>query len=197
MRQILVGMTVVAALLSVAEPGAAQGPPSLPLVREGVCPFECCIYGPWVARTAIPVFAREGNRADTVGMLAPGDAVEALTGNVHIRRAATAVFQQPYRMLLTLSDTLRLAPGDTVYVLDHISEGVYHVWYRGTPFEMDQQWVYPDESAAVQAGARALADGPPETEWWVRIRQRDGREGWILLDPTGPAVFDGSDACGD
>lgn len=190
-------LTMVAALLTPALPAAAQGAPSLPIVRTGVCPFECCVYGPWVARSGIPVFAREGARADTVGLLAPGEAIEALDGNVHVLQAATAVFQKPYRMLLALSDTLHVVPGDTVYVLDHISEGVYHVWYHGTPYQMDQQWAYPDASADSRARARALADGPPRTEWWVKIRRRDGREGWILLDPTGPASFDGSDACGE
>lgn len=182
-------------LPAVAPAAAAQGPPPLPIVREGACPFECCTYGPWRARTAVPVLAAERVSGDTAFVLAPGETVEAVTGNVHVRRAATVVFQRPFRLPRTITDTLQFVPGDTVYVLDHISEGVYHVWFRGAPLHMDQQWAFPDDDPAIRARARAMADAPPAVEWWVRIRRRDGREGWIRLDPTGPTPFDGADAC--
>lgn len=197
MRTTLITGGCLAALLAAAHAAAAQGPPPLPLVREGACPFECCMYGPWRARAAIPVFAAERDSGQPAFRLAPGETVEAVTGNVHVRRAATAVFQRPFRLPRTITDTLLFVPGDTIYVLDHISEGVYHVWFRNAPLQMDRQWAYPDEDAAIRADARALADRPPVVEWWVRIRRSDGREGWILLDPTEPARFDGSDACAD
>lgn len=190
-------LAVVTVALLPYQPAVAQGPPSLPIVRRGACPFECCQYGRWVARASIPVFAAERSMGDTVGMLAPGEAIEALDGTHHVLRAAVAVFQRPYNLVATIHDTLAIQPGDTVYVLDHIGEGVFHVWYRGKPYQMDQQWAYPDDDAPIRAAARALADMSPKTEWWVRIRRRTGAEGWILEDPTGPARFEGSDACGE
>jgi hypothetical protein len=175
--------------------------PAGTLVREGACPFECCIYRDWTARSVIPLYADERGAVLLPDTLRPGETFTALGGNVHI----TGI------RLLIVVDTLiadgipfRIArereidappywfPGDTLVMLDHVGEGSYNVWHEGRIAQIGYRWVV---RAEFEPGGRngAYAIGTHATEWWIHVRRQTGTTGWYRYTPG--LDVDGADAC--
>jgi hypothetical protein len=102
------------------------------------------------------------------------------------------------RRPMTLTDTseretVRVAPGDTVYVLSPVGEGYTRLWVRGKIVVEEEFWAPPgqDDPADPAFKARLLRDA--DSKWWVKVRTRTGRLGWIDMDQ---ARETGADACG-
>ena len=199
----LVRLPPLALLLSTGalllSPGTLRGQAELsfPLVQQGACPGECCVYGAWMALGEVPVFAERGAGRDTLFRLAEGQLFVALTGEVHVLEPAVVVVHEPHVALAmrpgeTGLDSLRFAHGDTAYALDYLGEGFFNLWVDGSTWEVEAFWGTPDDPPGVVMPARAESD--PVTDWWVQIRTNDGREGWLQMDRGVP--IDGYDACG-
>ncbi len=157
MRALLVFVLLAAA-------AAAQSAPPSPFVAKGACPFECCTYREWTALKAITVYDAPNGKA--VGALKPGEAVTAVTGEIHsIPVRATAAEDHP---------EAGIKKGEVFYVLHYIGEGVWSVWRDGRVTQLE-----------IYSGP------PPKTVWWVKVRTRSGLAGWAISDRN----FGNQDAC--
>jgi hypothetical protein len=158
--------------------------PDTVLARANACPFECCVYGDWVAGTTIPMHAAPRATGAAAFTLAAGDSMRADSGVVYVTSVALVVVED------TVSygpDHARLAPGDTLVLLDPIGEGYWTAWRRG---EILQE-VPPFFESWMPEGARGKMIGTPAREWWVRATA-DGRTGWFTPDRY---RVTGADAC--
>lgn len=165
-----------------ASGAVAPAPPSDPAapsarayyVARGICPFECCHYGPWVAEGPVEAYARELSRDSVVFRIASGDTIVADTGNVHIMVPGVVVVGQPVTMELSSGKPFgSAAPGDTVFVLEYHGEGYYNVRHRGRDAEVESFW---------SDSTRARLVREPVQEWWARVRAKDGRQGWVRMN---------------
>ena len=161
----------------------SQLPPDV-LVRANACPFECCVYGQWVADTIIPMHDAPRSAATPAFSIAKGTALQADSGVVFVTGIALAIVDD------TVSDGPNpvLLPGDTLVLLDPIGEGYWKAWRRGQLLEsvppFFESWWHPKQSGRLI--------GEPAREWWVHALV-NGRSGWFRAD-----LFRvrGADACG-
>ena len=185
------GVVWMLALLSPASLIAQQRPPE-PLVEHDLCPFECCVYRQWTARDSIIVFDHEAS-SDTAFSLQPHDSFAALTGNVHLIRVG--IVQMKEALTIFADDSfppLRLAIGDSVYVLSALGEGWYDIWTAGRIRSVEGFWDDPSWHPR-PTGRPGILLRQPQAVWWVHIKTPDGRMGWINMDH---AFVSGADACG-
>lgn len=86
----------------------AQDKMVVPMVMEGVCPFECCVYTEWSAENDIKVF---DNPRDTtlLFMIPEGEEFKAETGNVYIIEPGEIIAKKSFAMAgwrIEANDTL-------------------------------------------------------------------------------------------
>lgn len=152
---------------------AAPGAPRAPFVQRNVCPFEGCAYGAWVARSRLTAYAAEGDTAKVAFAIQPGERITALRGNVHVVKLGVIAVTAPVEAAAG-----RVIPrGDRIYVLSYRGEGLYDVWHDGRLLTLEAFWK-PVVSAGRAAGVLRTR---PEMMWWVLVRARSGRQGWLRL----------------
>lgn len=190
---------MLVAVVLLVTPATLRGQDDLhvPLVREGACPGECCVYGAWIALGDLPVLAERGPERDTLFTLREEELFVAVAGEVHVLEPGVVVVRERHAALAlrpgeTGLDSLRFAPGDTVYALDYLGEGFFNLWVDGSTWEVEAFWSTPGDPPGIEMPAWTEAD--PVTEWWVRVRTNDGREGWLEMKRGVPVR--GYDACG-
>jgi len=152
---------------AIARSADEQNPPKVH-IDKGACPFECCTYREWVARTDVTLLDVPNGKA-VVGQIKKGEKVLALTGEVHSVPLPIVVHK----------DYLEagVKAGDTIYLLHYIGEGFWKVWHKGNVVEIDDLPV----------------KGPkPKTTWWVKLKTSSGTIGWSVDRSN----FENQDACG-
>lgn len=151
------------------------GPP-VPYIDRGACPFECCTYREWnvVKPTALRRSMRDSS--PVILRLRTGQKVQGVTGVVITTEPGIveAIKQ-------TTVDSLKVNPGDRVYVLTNLGEGYAKVWFKGRVLQGEPY----DES--IFKPIRQT-----KSVWWVKIKDRRGRIGWSRE----PENFDNVDQCG-
>lgn len=159
--------------------------PDSVLARANACPFECCVYGTWVAAVEIPMFVEPRRAGSPAFTVSAGDSLRADSGVVFITSIALVavtdtVFSGPAKRVW-------MVPGDTLVLLDPIGEGFWTAWRRG---EILREVPPFFESWSRESGAGRLI-GKLAREWWVRATAR-GRTGWFTPDRF---RVTGADAC--
>jgi hypothetical protein len=142
-------------------------PPAV-YIDKGACPFECCTYREWVARTDVTLLNLPDGKS-VVGLIKKGEKVLALTGEIHS-------VPQPVVARRDFPDA-RVKSGDTVYVLHYVGEGYWKIWHDGKVDEIED---FPG------AGSK------PKATWWVQLKISTGAVGWAVEHKN----FDNQDACG-
>ena len=187
-------LTASLAALGMAQAADGPGRPSLPKVPyedHGACPFECCTYRMWTVNAETPVRTDRRDSAPVAFRVRAGEQVDGLTGVVVTTKLGRATIREP---IAVDSDKLELRPGEVVYVVNYIGEGVWKIWTRGRLYHLE---IAGKEETC---GRPAPEPGPcaaqiveePKTVWWAKVRNRAGQEGWTRqLDH-----FDNIDACG-
>jgi hypothetical protein len=160
--------------------------PDSVLARRDACPFECCMYGTWVADTAIPMYREPRSNGTPDFTVAKGDSIRAETGVVFVTSIALVVADDT--ILIGARQRPAVLPGDTLVLLDPIGEGYWTAWRRG---EVIRE-VPPFFESWMPEGKRGRLIGKPDREWWVRGIV-NGRAGWFRPDRY---HVRGSDACG-
>ncbi|HEX6750139.1 MAG TPA: hypothetical protein VF092_22785 [Longimicrobium sp.] len=182
----------LALALLAASPLAAQRPPE-PYIDRGICPFECCTYRDWTAVGTIPVYAEPKIGAREMFTIAPRATFRAVTGDVHLRQVGIVVARRAVPLEVAVGEQPRsLAAGDTAYVLSYVGEGYYRLWIRGEIQSYEAFWDDRHEYPRPTDRPGVMVRDPDEL-WWVKVRTRAGRGGWIRMDR---ADVEGADACG-
>ncbi|HEY0673802.1 MAG TPA: hypothetical protein VGD27_16100 [Longimicrobiales bacterium] len=162
----------------------AQLPAEL-LARGNACPFECCVYGDWLADSDIPLHDLPRATGTPSFMLQKGQKMRADSGVVYITSLAFAVVDDT---VVRYADRRSwLLPGDTLVLLEPIGEGYWTMWRRG---EVLQEVPPFFDSSSEPKRGRLI--GTPRHEWWVHA-SAPGRSGWFNADS---AEILGADACG-
>jgi hypothetical protein len=158
---------VLVASVVAAQTSGERKPPNV-YIDKGACPFECCTYREWIARTDVKLLdSPNGKRV--VGQVKKGQKVLALTGEVHsVPMRAVARNDYP---------EAGVKAGDTVYFLHYIGEGYWKVWHDGKLVEIDDS---PDKGSKQKA------------TWWVKLKASSGAIGWTVEHGN----FENQDACG-
>ncbi len=158
---------VLVGSVTAAQTTGEQKPPNV-YIDKGACPFECCTYREWVARTNLALLdSPSGKRV--VGRVKKGQGVLALTGEVH---------SVPLRVVARHDyPDAGVKAGDTVYVLHYVGEGYWKGWHEGKLVEIDD---FSDKGAK------------PKATWWVKLKTPSGAIGWTVEHGN----FENQDACG-
>ena len=162
---LLLGLFVVC--VRAARPAGEQNPPRV-YIDKGACPFECCTYREWVARTDVALLDSPNGKR-TVGTIKKGQKVLALTGEIHsvpLKFAAQSDYPEA-----------GVKAGDTIFLLHYVGEGFWKVWHDGKVVEIDS---IPGEASK------------PKAIWWVELKTPSGAIGWTVEHRN----FDNQDACG-
>jgi hypothetical protein len=161
----LLGLLVVSA--GGALSAGQQEPPKVH-IDEGACPFECCTYREWVARTSVTLVVSP-NGKKVVGRIKKGERVLALTGEVH---------SIPLRVVAQRDvPDAGVKAGDRIYILHYVGEGYWKVWHNGQLVEIDN---FSDKAPK------------PKYTWWVKLKTSSGVVGWTIEHGN----FENQDACG-
>jgi hypothetical protein len=166
---------------------ASPGPADLrfPFYDWGACPFECCTYREWTANASTAVLKVRRRNAPVAFQLKNGEAVQGLTGVVVTTRAGTA---KVFRATTLGEQKIKVSPGDHLLLLHYQGEGYWRFWFRGH-IDSDQLPDINDQAPDSELDLRIVTH--PRTVWWVKIRNRQGQEGWTEQTDH----FDHMDAC--
>jgi len=159
-------LCVLVASVFAAQTTGEQKPPNV-YVDKGACPFECCTYREWVARTDVTLLDSPNGKS-VVGRIKKGERVLALTGEVH-SVPLRLIAQHDYR-------DAGVKAGDTIYILHYEGEGYCKVWHDGNVVDVEDF----DEA------------GKQKITWWVKCKTHSGAIGWTVERGN----FGNKDACG-
>ena len=149
----------------------------VPYVQKDVCPGEGCHYGEWIAEESIPVYAKEGNTSVRILTLKRDEIFTAIRGNVHITKPGVVLCTSSVSVKEnTGSRELHLEKGDTIFVLTEYGEGLVDVWHEG---ELYQIWEFWSAPVGFLRDAKGVFIESSQSDWWVFIKTRKGRFGWI------------------
>jgi hypothetical protein len=175
-------ISVLALLLFLPVTSYAQdAKPKIPFIQHNICPFECCQYGKWTARSPLRAFEKEGDDSRVWFTIRPGEEFNAINGNVHIVKLGYVSINKSF-------DTFK--KGEKVYILSYKGEGVYGLWYKGKIFNGDD--TFWDNVEWVQS---------PVSVWWVLVENKAGNRAWLKLKNVKDSGFrtkeriDGLDSC--
>lgn len=200
------------AVCALAAPATAAG--DKPPLKDGwyvsrdACPGECCVYRDWIAESDTVLYAA-AQSSKQIGTIPAGQTVEALTGDVYVIPVPVEVIHEAIVYETTDAEPLQFSVGETLYVLDYLSEGYQSVWRDGGITELSTDFigmVTPNGLAAKNhisyQSCTASSEScwwriAPEhlrqpTEWWVWLRLPGGETGWI----SSPEKFSNKDSCG-
>jgi hypothetical protein len=186
--------TMASVLVGFACAIAAQSSPLLPYENWGACPFECCHYGTWTVKADTTILQERRDGAPKRFIASKGTRVEGVTGVVVTTRFGRAVAERERTIGLR---RIALKPRDEVLLLHDMGEGVWKYWLQGGE---DEEFLpdpencarSADRSPTMYAQCAVQARELPTITWWVKVRNRDGAEGWTRQVER----FGNVDACG-
>lgn len=175
-----------------------QGILPIPYVEKNVCPFECCQFGKWTAKSAINAYVIDNKNSKIAFKVRPNDILQAITGNLYI---------DDYGQLLITKPIYNFKKKDRVLALHCVDEGAFLLWNKGVFSRVEIFW---DTNPQVGAfDVEPLQDSKyfglmlkePSMTWWVKVENTRGQSGWLNLRNTTSYCFgfkeriEGMDAC--
>lgn len=193
----------------------ADGRLLLPIVFAESCEGEGCETSfRAVACATLDLRSAADSAAPVVARLARGDSVHVSRTDLHVARPGIVVVKQRIVRAserdmdsnepMPRQDTLRFAPGDTVYLLQYEQLGWWLYWWKGKTTDGEGFWGIPadDEALGVVSDDTSLAvarSQPVIERWWLLD---DGKHpiGWWRADsarylPSVSRVPRGEDQC--
>ncbi len=185
MSSILLSIVLLAALqLNPALTPQKSPKPALPKIDENACPFEGCQFGQWTAAEPVRLYSTWKSDRKLLRGVAKGERVEALTG-IHI------TFEPAEIRVTAPMPQYGLKPGDTVFGYMNLGEGFFSAWFNGYWVEeFDGSGVQSPDGSGCRRNCTATLLKAARSEWWVKLKTRDGRMGWT----KDADKFEGSDA---
>ena len=146
--------------------------PRLPYYDWGRCPFEGCTYQSWTTKQEVIVRAEPSLTARALFRLPRGQQVEGVTGVVITEQPG--IVEIPSSVKLGYSKEgkgplLNMKAGERLYILGGLGEGNSLFWYKGKTYILDYDYARKE----IRYGRS------PQNQWWVKIRDKQGREGWV------------------
>ncbi|WP_033137589.1 SH3 domain-containing protein [Aeromonas finlandensis] len=166
MRLLLVLLSLFAAAVS-AKPAL-----TLPYYDWDRCPFEGCTYQEWTTKQEVLARAEPSPTAKVLFRVPRNQKVQGLTGVVITEKAGTVTVLKPVKLGYNErgeGPLLNMKTGERLDTLGSIGEGAMLFWYQGNFYTLD----YDDEGTEIRYGQN------PKNQWWVKIRDNNGREGWV------------------
>jgi hypothetical protein len=166
--------------------------PTIPFEDVGACPFEGCVYRDWIAKGPVTVLADRRADAPIAFFLKKGDHAEAITGIVVTVKPGRVQFRKAVD-LWTTAGTLRVEPGETLYLLTYHGEGATTAWFKGRLYDqVDGSEFFNGLCEDNPGTCNGTIIEKPQRVWWIRLRSRQGLTGWTKE----PEKFDNKDALG-
>lgn len=155
------------------------------------CPFECCKFGEWTARSDVTLFKNPDELVE-VARIKKGEKVQAKTGEEHIR---------PILIEVTYPHG-EFDKGDRIQTTHLFFECGLGYWLNGKEAMKGQNFQCIDDSIPVELSHCKSApsekcwgtvSGPVGENdiWWVKIITKSGKIGWTKETKK----FDGRDSC--
>lgn len=190
---VLLCCTLTAGAAPVARQSRSMRPPRM-YADFGACPFECCLYRRWGVNADTVFYRGRSARSRVAFRARKGEHVEGLTGVVITVKPG--VVRVKKEMTLGSGERkVKARPGDVLYLLHYMGEGIYKFWLRGRVYE-DEMPYQPRmrQLAEDEVKARELIEfvNEPETVWWMKVRNRRGQVGWTRQNRH----FDDVGSCG-
>ena len=161
---------------------SARNPePRLPIYYRNLCPGEGCQFGEWLTCDTLRVLSDQNENAKTAFVLHRGDRFTAVTGDEIVTQAGMVVFTRDVK-IDEEGIKLEFTPADTLYPLAYTGEGFGTWYFRGK--EDESVWFFGNMEP-IEGYGHDSKDGyrvvrPSDTEWWVKVRAKDSREGWTI-----------------
>lgn len=170
-----------------------------PMVFAASCEGEDCETSfKGLACAPVELRAAADTAAPVVARVARGDSVHVTRTDLHLVRPGIVVVKKPIvrasetgmddDRATPRADTLRIAAGDTVWLLQYEQLGWWRYWWKGRTTDGGQFWGVADDEEALgevtHDTSRAVARAQPATEsWWLLD---DGKHpiGWWRADST-------------
>jgi hypothetical protein len=155
--------------------------PKVPIVIKDICPGEGCEFGEWLTCDTLRVFTDASAKARTAFTLHRGDKFTAVTGDVHITQAGKVVFTRNKRVDVDNNPGFVFTPADTLYPILYEGEGNGDWYFRGKDGGGDFFFGNGNADGVLRSTGRGYEIVRwIKSDWWVKVRAKDGREGWIV-----------------
>jgi hypothetical protein len=158
--------------------GSPQSKRPVVYIDKHICPGEGCSYAgrPKVLKHTV-VYATPSIRSRRLFRIISGERVTSLDSQVHTVAGRFVVKRahEKYR------------PGDVLWVYTYLGEGLFKVWYRSRIYTEDLEfspWGGTTGKRCEQEERYCWGELEKELEmtWWLKIRSRGGRQGWIRVN---------------
>jgi hypothetical protein len=147
--------------------------PPLPFYDFGACPFECCTYGTWSAKTETNLRKDYDDSSPAVTVVNAGEDVRGLTGVVITTEAGEVNILKKIAFSVENSlEEILLLPGDVIYPLRYVGEGFDKYYFEGF-FLIGQTNI-----RAVGKSENWQVIRLPKWVWWAKISRQNGDIGW-------------------
>jgi hypothetical protein len=172
--------TAFMCLVVMSTAAGLQTAPRLPYESPGACPFECCTYRAWTVDADTNLLTDRRDGAPVLFAVRRGAPVVGVTVVVVTTEFGRAVAQRATQLG---PGGAMARPGDELLLIHYLGEGEWKYWFRGRLAE----WFLPDPDNCQRVGRRNSAmfeacavqvRKKPRTTWWVKVRNREGMEGW-------------------
>jgi len=147
---------------------APERPPAIYIVKDR-CPYDDCHFGDWTLEDEASLRDRP-NGSTVVGQVSSGEKVIAVTGELHVKPIAVGI----------IFDHPPFKKGDLFFLLDSLGEGLTRYWFNGQAGD----GVVSAEKYCIETSKDCWAEyvdsnfRKNEPKWWVKIKTKDGTEGW-------------------
>jgi len=148
----------------------------IPYVQEGACPFECCEYGLWEVLKKDTVYSLPDSTSPSVGLIQPGEKLQAETGNVYVIPGIAKIIGKPYGIAKDLDSN------KNVLILDYIGEGFSRIYQDGNFYETKiarTKDECKEKSNSRYCWVEILME--PISTWWVKVRINKDLMGWVIM----------------
>lgn len=174
----------------------ADGRPAFPLIFAATCEGEDCETSfPAFACAPVDVRASPSPTAPVVARVARGDTVQVSRADLHVVQPGVVVVKRKTVLDSDFPgdgdrrprpDTLRLAAGDTLWLIRYESLGEWDYWWRGRMTSGSGFWGVPATADALGESStdssRAIARSQPVTESWWLLSSGARPLGWWRAD---------------
>lgn len=155
----------------------AEAPPPLPVYDWNACPYEGCMYGPWIARKPATAYETWKPGRRVVAQISKDEVLTGLNGVVITFRPGVIHVDRDIK-------GTDLRRGDSILTYAFRGEGFSAVWFKRR-FESDfdisfTRW--PDGTGCGNEHCAATYIDLGRKEWWAQVKLRSGRTGWVSME---------------